>query len=55
LSNVVTEIEAMFYARLTERVATFARFDIQGPGLNTLGWTTLREAARSVMEWLDVD
>jgi hypothetical protein len=49
------EIEAMFYAHLTGRVAIFSRLDILGAGPNTLGWSALRELAQSVMELLDVD
>src|SRR5580658_5601103 len=49
------EIRAVFYVRLIARAAVFSRFDIQGEGPNTLGWTTLRMLAQSVMELLDVD
>jgi hypothetical protein len=55
LATGTVEIEAMFYAHLTGRVAIFSRLDIQGAGPNTLGWVTLRELAQSVMELLDVD
>ena len=55
LARGAAEIEAMFYAHLTGRVAMFSRLDIQGAGPNTPGWTALRELAQSVMELLDVD
>src|SRR5208282_2537574 len=55
LARDAAEIEAAFYVRLTGRAAMLSRFDIQGAGRNTLGWTTLRTLAHSVMELLDVD
>ena len=45
LSNGATEIEAMFYLHLTERVAIPGRLDIQGAGPNTLGVANLRDLA----------
>src|ERR1700689_5018210 len=55
MSNGRIVIEAAFYAHLMGRRATFSRLDIEGPGPNTIGLAGLREAARAVMELLDVD
>jgi hypothetical protein len=50
LARDAAEIEAVFYALLTGRVATFSRFDIQGGGPNILGCATLRELVQLMME-----
>src|SRR5579872_2298859 len=55
LSRGFVEIEAIFYAGSSDRVATLSRLDIQGAGKNTTGWSVLRQMAQEVMEFLDVD
>src|ERR1700728_4641514 len=49
------DVEAMFYADLHRELAILRRVDIQGAGPNTLGVKGLRDLARWIMEFLDVD